>query len=149
MWLHDAAIREFGGADGIRDSGMLESALARPVAGSGGTALFPRPFDRAAALMEAVIRDHGFLDGNKRTAVMAAGLSLEREGSRLEAAPGELVDLALSVAEHSRDVEDIAGWLEARCTAIERGTSERDRPGPGPERSGAVRAVDLGLSRER
>lgn len=118
-WLHDLAIAEFGGAPGIRDQGMLESALARPVAGFAGTPAFPEPFDRAGALVEALILDHGFVDGNKRTAVMAGALWLEREGTSLEARPGELVDLALAVAEHRMDAADIASWLEARGVALQ------------------------------
>lgn len=118
-WLHDRAIAEFGGAEGIRDQGMLESALARPVAGFSGTPAFPGPCERAGALVEALILDHGFVDGNKRTALMAGTLWLEREGTVLDARPGELVELALAVAEHRMDAGDVASWLEARGVALQ------------------------------
>lgn len=126
-WLHDRALAEFGGAEGVRDAGMLESALARPVAGFGGTPAFAGPFERAGALVEALIVDHGFVDGNKRTAVMAGALWMEREGTALDARPGELVDLALAVAEHRMDAGDIASWLQERGVAVEAAREEAPR----------------------
>lgn len=137
VWLHAVALREFGGAEGIRDPGLLDSALARPVAGFGGTPLFRGPLERAGALMEGLIQNHGFVDANKRTAMMAGGLWLEREGLRLEAKPGELVDVALSIAQHRARAVEIALWLEPRCVAVELSRSQ------GLRRSTRVRESDL------
>jgi death-on-curing protein len=114
VWLHAVAIEEFGGSPGIRDRGLLESAVARPLAGFGGHSLFATPFLRAAALAEALVQHHAFVDGNKRTAMLAMGAWLEREGHRIEAARGELRDLALAIAEHRTATSDVAAWLEAR-----------------------------------
>src|SRR5579859_1629242 len=77
LWLHTVAITEFGGASGVRDRGLLESALARPLAAFGGHRPFETPLARAAALAEALIQNHGFVDGNKRAAVYAMGWWLE------------------------------------------------------------------------
>lgn len=119
LWLHSRAIEDFGGAEGVRDRGALESALARPAAAFGGMPAYNDAFDRVAALLESVVQNHGFVDGNKRTAVMAAGLWLEREGHSLEAERGELVDLALAIAGRQMPREEISSWLRARTRGIE------------------------------
>lgn len=115
VWLHTVAIEEFGGSPGVRDKGLLESALARPLAGFEGHSMFTTPFQRAGALAESLVQNHGFVDGNKRTAMYAMAAWLEREGFRLEAARGELRDLALGLAEHRIGAADAALWLEHRA----------------------------------
>jgi len=103
---------EFGGSDGIRDRGLLESALARPLASFGGENLYATAFERAAALMESLIRNHGFVDGNKRVAIMATAFWLEREGYLLEADEEDLYLTTMAAAEGRIALEEIAGWLE-------------------------------------
>jgi len=112
VFFHTVAIDEFGGATGIRDRGALESALARPAARFGSQRVYKTPFQRAAALMEALIQNHGFVDGNKRTAIMAAAYWLEREGFRLDANQDELVRVVIDIATHKVDLETLASWLE-------------------------------------
>lgn len=118
MWLHAVAIEEFGGSPGIRDRGVLESALGRPLATHSGKDLYRTPFERGAALAESLVLNHGFVDGNKRTAMYAMAAWLEREGFAVEAARGELRDLALSIARRSLEVGEIATWLEKRCRRL-------------------------------
>ena len=113
IFLHTVAIVEFGGAEGIRDRGELEAALARPLAGFGRLQLFTTPFARAAALMESLLRNHGFVDGNKRTAVMAAAFWLEREGYVLEASQSQMVEAVVSVTERQLSHEKLTLWFEA------------------------------------
>lgn len=123
--LHVGAIERFGGSHGIRDGGLLESALARPLAGFGGHMLYQTPFARAAALAEGLIQNHPFVDGNKRMAMLAMGAWLFREGLNVEAERGELRDLALAIATHEMTVEQVAEWLEGRAVVIEgRGTAD-------------------------
>jgi death on curing protein len=110
--MHTVAVTEFGGSQGIRDRGLLESAIARPLASFGGKQLYDNPFKRAAALAESLVLNHGFVDGNKRTAMYAMAAWLEREGYVFEAARGELRDLALAIAAHKRSAEQVAKWLE-------------------------------------
>jgi death-on-curing protein len=117
--LHVGAIQRFGGAHGIRDKGLLESALARPLAGFGGHLVYTTPFAKAAALAESVIQNHGFLDGNKRTGVMAMAAWLLREGYGVEAQRGELRDLGVAIAENGMSIEQVASWLEARSVPID------------------------------
>jgi death-on-curing protein len=118
VWMHTVAVTEFGGSNGIRDRGLLESALARPSASFGGKNLYDTPFKRAAALAEILVLNHGFVDGNKRTAMYAMAAWLEREGYLVEAARGQLRDLALSIASHDLDSAQIATWLAQRSKPI-------------------------------
>ena len=120
--LHERVIASpDGAAPGIRDAGALEAATARPRSGFGGEAFYPTPFARAAALMESVIQRHPFVDGNKRTGLLAATFSLEEEGYRVKASQKELADVSVKVADHHLDVAGLAGWLERR--AISSGAS--------------------------
>jgi death on curing protein len=114
VWMHTVAVTEFGGAQGIRDRGLLESAIARPLAAFGGKNLYDTPFKRAAALAESLVSNHGFVDGNKRTAMYAMAAWLEREGHFIDAARGELRDFALAIASHEISAEQIAAWLVQR-----------------------------------
>jgi len=116
--MHTVAVTEFGGSQGIRDRGLLESAIARPLASFGGKNLYGTPFRRAAALAESLVLNHGFVDGNKRTAMYAMGAWLEHEGYVFEAARGELRDLALAIAGHELSTEQAATWLEERSKPI-------------------------------
>lgn len=118
VWLHTVAIEEFGGSSGIRDRGVLESALGPPLATSGGKNLYGTPFKRAAALAESLVLNHGFVDGNKRTAMYAMAAGLERERYTVDAARGELRDLALSIVRRTFGVDEIAEWLEERSRPI-------------------------------
>lgn len=88
------------------------------MAGSGGQLLYRTPFARAAALAEGLALNHGFVDGNKRTALYAMAFWLEREGYRLETADEELVDLALKIARDEVDIETVATWLEERSAHV-------------------------------
>ena len=116
--MHTVAVTEFGGSQGIRDRGLLESAIARPLASFGGKNRYGTPFKRAAALAESLVLNHGFVDGNKRTAMYAMAAWLEREGYVFEPARGELRDLALAIAAHELSTEQAATWLEKRSKSI-------------------------------
>lgn len=118
--LHVAAIERFGGSHGIRDKGLLESALARPLTGFGGHSVYTSPFARAAALAESIIQNHGFVDGNKRTGVMAMAAWLHREGYSIEAKRGELRDVGLAIAKSEISIAEVASWLQTRSVPIEK-----------------------------
>jgi death-on-curing protein len=118
VWMHTVAVTEFGGSQGIRDRSLLESAIARPAALLGGKNLYDTPYERAAALAESLVSNHGFVDGIKRTAMYAMAAWLEREGYVIEAARGELRDLALAIASHHLTTEQIVAWLDQRSKRI-------------------------------
>lgn len=110
--MHDRLIEETGGAHGVRDVGMLEMAVARPQVGFGEIELYEGLFLKAAALMEALINAHPFVDGNKRTAITAAGLFLELNGRQLVATNEDLEAFTLDVAKRKPREGEIAEWLE-------------------------------------
>ena len=83
LFIHARLIEETGGRHGVRDLSMLLSALGRPQASFDDQDLYPDLFSKAAALMDSLIRNHPFVDGNKRTGATAAGVFLRRNGYRL------------------------------------------------------------------
>lgn len=119
LFLHARLIEETGGSHGLRDLGLLESAAARPQATYGGQDLYPDLFSKAAALMDSLIHNHPFVDGNKRTGITAAGLFLVRNGYRLDASNPDLEAFTRQVAESKPDITEIAGWLQAHSAPLE------------------------------
>lgn len=112
MFMHTVMRDRYGGGIGVRDQGLIESALARPLAGFQGDALYRTPFLRAAVLWVGLIRNHGFVDANKRTSTMAMQLWLDREGFDLDVPGAELIDMAVSIANKKVELEEVAAWLE-------------------------------------
>ena len=112
LLLHARLIQRTGGSGGVRDMGSLESALTRPQATFEGQDLYPDLWSKAAALMQSLIRNHPFVDGNKRAALTATGLFLELNGYMLTASNDEAAHFALRAAVGEVDVEAMAAWLE-------------------------------------
>jgi death-on-curing protein len=96
----------------LHDFGLLESAVMRPQTTVFGEDAYPTVLDKAGALMHSLARNHAFVDGNKRTAVVATLLFLEVNGYKDRANDGELVSLALDAAEGLIDSAGIAGKLK-------------------------------------
>ncbi len=111
LFIHARLITETGGLHGVRDVGLLSSAVERPRATFTGKDLYPGLFRKAAALMESLIGNHPFLDGNKRTAIAAAGILLLLNGYQLTASQKELETFTLEMALKKRDVRDAAEWF--------------------------------------
>ena len=96
--FHADQVRRYGGSLGVRDMGLLESALAVPQASFGGTWLHDGLAAMAAAYLFHIVRNHPFIDGNKRTGLMATLVFLGLNGLALEAGEDALTDLVLGVA---------------------------------------------------
>lgn len=111
LFIHSRLIDETGGSHGIRDIGLLQSAVSRPKATFGGKDLYPDIFHKAAAFMESLIKNHPFIDGNKRTAITSAGIFLQRNGYLLETAQRELERFTLSVATGKASFGDAVKWF--------------------------------------
>jgi death-on-curing protein len=113
--IHDEAIYEFGGLSGIRDTGLLESALDRP---RNRLAYQPRTkvFELAASLCFGLAKNHSFVDGNKRTALLAARAFLFVNGYLLEPAEEDEVLTLVAVAEGSVSEQQLAEWLQRNST---------------------------------
>jgi death-on-curing protein len=112
LYIHYRLIEQVGGTGGILDLGMLLSAVSRPQAGFEGRDLYPDLFAKAAALLDSLIRNHPFVDGNKRTAITAAALFLRLNGFQLEVEPSEMVRFTLECAQSRLSLEEIAAWLQ-------------------------------------
>lgn len=118
LFIHARLIEETGGSHGVRDLNMLLSAIGRVQARFNEQDLSPGLFSKAAALMDSLIRNHPFVDGNKRTGVTAAGLFLRRNGYRLAADSDNLVEMAMRIAESQTSVDELAIWLENNSQPI-------------------------------
>ena len=110
--LHQALLEQSGGATGIRDLGMLESALAQPRATFGGTDLHQTLVAKAAALGFSMTMNHPFVDGNKRVAHAAMEVFLLLNGVELIAAIDEQERLMLNLAGGHMTREQLTSWLE-------------------------------------
>ena len=116
--LHARVIEETGGLHGVRDVSLLESACGRPKAGFGGSELYKTLFQKAVALLHSLASNHPFLDGNKRTAAIAAARVLYINGYDLEVSQKSLVAFMINVAIGKLDVVDIAEWLKKHSKKI-------------------------------
>ena len=114
--LHERLIQLTGGSSGLRDPGLLASAVARPQASSDQEELYPDLWTKAAALMHSLIKNHPFVDGNKRTAVTATAIFLELNQHRLAASNDEVLRFAVQTAGEQVELEEIAAWLKAHAS---------------------------------
>lgn len=111
LFIHSRLIDKTGGSHGIRDLGLLQSAVSRPRATFGGRELYPDIFQKAAALIESLTKNHPFIDGNKRTAIASAGIFLEKNGYLLETTQEELERFARRLAAGKVSFEDAVKWF--------------------------------------
>ena len=118
LLLHDIAIDKFGGSHGLRDLGLLESAVARPQSSFGGEDLYPSIFLKAGALVHSLLMNHQFVDGNKRTAMFSVMTFLELNGYKFVAKQKEVVDTALWIENKKPTIEEISKWLEEHTEKI-------------------------------
>ena len=109
--IHADQLAEFGGAQGVRDPGLLVSAVAQPRATFDGRFLHQAPYEMAAAYLFHIVRDHPFVDGNKRTGLIAALVFLDLNGVDVDQERAELHDLTVAVAEGRLEKGKIAAEL--------------------------------------
>jgi death-on-curing protein len=111
--FHEKLLFRFGGSSGVRDRGLLLSALARP------QHLFsyeqPSLFDMAAAYAHGIVKNHPFVDGNKRSGLLAAAVFLEANGVRVSVTEEDAVMQTLALAAGAISAKDFAMWLEKIC----------------------------------
>ena len=113
MYIHESRIRKYGGGStGVRDTGLLQSALGTVEATFGGEFLNPTLFDMAAAYLYGICRNHPFLDGNKRTALACALAFLGLNGLTTCAGREELYQLVIGVAGGRVTKDEIARFFE-------------------------------------
>ena len=111
MKIHRDVIERYGGSPGVRDMGLLESAVAMPSAGFGDEYLHKDIFEMAAAYLFHIVQDHAFVDGNKRTGSVAADVFLTTNGMEISADQRAFEELALKVAQGEAEKPEIAAFL--------------------------------------
>ena len=111
--IHARQIERFGGTSGVRDQGLLESALAQPQATFGGQFLHPKISEKAAAYLYHIAMNHPFIDGNKRTAFAVADTFLRLNGWTLNLTDDRAYDLVMQVAQGTMTKEELSTEFES------------------------------------
>lgn len=109
--LHRLLSESTGGDAGVRDEGLLASALDTPFAGFGDTAFYPTTEEKGARLGYGLVANHAFVDGNKRIGLLAMLVFLEMNGVPLSCTDDEMVRVGLSLADGSLSYEALLGWV--------------------------------------
>ena len=109
--IHKTLIETFGGSHGIRDSSSLESALARPFQTFDGKDLYPSLIQKAASLIESILINHPFIDGNKRTGYVLMRILVIDNGFDIHATQEEKYDFVIHIASGKTNFEEIVNWL--------------------------------------
>ena len=110
--IHAILVEQFGGVNGIRDEELLDSALKRPYQTFDGTELYPTPIDKAAAILESIVKNHPFTDGNKRTGYVLARLLLMAEKKDIQATQEMKYQFVISISKGELTFDQIKEWLE-------------------------------------
>lgn len=105
--IHDDQIERYGGSHGIRDIGLLESAVFRPQSTFDGEELYPNTFEKAAVLLHSLLLNHVFMDGNKRTSIVSILVFLELNGYLFTISQKRLVKLAQDVENKKMNLESL------------------------------------------
>jgi death on curing protein len=113
--IHKLLIDQFGGIHGVRDERSLNSAINRPFATFDQQELYPEPIEKAAAILESIVTNHPFIDGNKRTGYVLARLLLFKAGLNIEATQEEKFEMVISVSKSQWKFKQIKDWLTNRC----------------------------------
>lgn len=113
LMLHTQLIESTGGCDGIREEGLLDSALETPFQSFAGEELYPSIQSKAARLCYGLVKNHAMLDGNKRIGAHTMLVFLAVNGYQLEYTQRELSDVILDVADGKKGYEDILTWILA------------------------------------
>ncbi len=111
LLLHRLLAEATGGSIGVRDEGLLDSALESAFAGFGDQEFYPSKEEKGARLGYTLISNHAFVDGNKRIGVYVMLSFLEMNGIRIQCTDDELVSVGLSVADGSMKYEELLAWI--------------------------------------
>src|SRR5215469_8608437 len=114
--LHALVVETTGGSAGLRDLGRLEAAIATQTQNVFGQELYQNVVEKAAAIIRGIVADHPFVDGNKRTAMLAGLTLLDINKVSFEAKQGEIEDFAVEIAVKHIDIPHITIWLQKHMT---------------------------------
>lgn len=118
MFLHKRIISTTGGSHGIRDKGLLESAVYRPQASFGGKDFYLDLYQKTAVLCHSIINNHPFIDGNKRVGFEGMRLMLRLNGYDIKASQKEKFDFAMNIAKGKMNEQDITEWINRHSLKI-------------------------------
>ena len=110
--LHSFMVAQTGGSDGVRDFGLLDSALETAYATFGGVELFPSMEEKAARIGAGLVSNHAFVDGNKRIGIFVMLIFLEVNGILLDATDEEIIDVGLRLADGKMYYEELLQWIK-------------------------------------
>lgn len=116
LTIHERLIHEFGGTLGLRDIGLLESAISRPSQTFDSKDLYPTIEEKASAIVESIVTNHPFIDGNKRTGYLLFRLLLLSEGKDLDCSQEEKYKFVISIADRRLGYDDILKWTRSKIT---------------------------------
>lgn len=114
--IHQLLAEETGGSIGVRDEGLLDSALESAFAIFDGVELYPSKEEKAAKIAYSLVSNHAFVDGNKRIGVFVMLSFLSLNGIRIDATDEDIVQLGLGIADGSVEYEGIVSWIKAHRT---------------------------------
>lgn len=123
--IHDDQIERYGGSHGVRDLTLLESAIARPQATFGGEDLYPNLFLKAAVIMQGILANHPFIDGNKRTGSVSAARFLFINGYDLIPSNKALVNISRRTEAKKVSLEQLAAWLRQNSKRVFKKNSKK------------------------
>jgi len=112
--IHKRLIHEFGGTLGLRDKELLESAISRPFQTFDSKDLYPTAEEKASAIIESIVTNHPFIDGNKRTGYTLFRLLLLTEGKGIDSSLQEKYEFVISIAERKLEYDEILKWTLER-----------------------------------
>ena len=112
LYIHNLLIKTFGGSSGVRDFQALESALSRPFQTFDSVELYPSIIEKAASLLESLLANHPFVDGNKRTGYVLMRLFLKKNEMDIVADEETKYQFLIDVASGVKRYDDILIWLE-------------------------------------
>lgn len=110
--IHELSIRRYGGIDGTRDEGLLQSALAQPQQTFGGVELYPSLAEKAARYAFGIVNNHPFADGNKRTGAAVLAVFLRANGVRFKPRLIDMQKQIIALADGSLGYDELVAWIE-------------------------------------
>lgn len=110
--IHARSIARYGGIDGLRDEGLLESAFAQPQQTFDGSELYPSLAEKAARYAYGIINNHPFADGNKRTGAAIIAVFLRANGCRFKPRLNDMQNTIIAVADGSMSFDELVAWIE-------------------------------------
>jgi death on curing protein len=112
LYFHTKIVAASGGSDGLRDKGGLEAALERPFSGFGDFEFYSLPEQKVVALIESIVKNHPFVDGNKRTGYVLMRMLLSAYSKDISTTEEEKYDFVINVAAGKWDYDQILNWIK-------------------------------------